>query len=110
MEHKQITSERGVIHYWISHSTKSTGKTIVFTHGVTADHSMFKKQVEYFHKEHTLIVWDVPLHGLSRPYKAFTYTNAANELNGILQAENIIQKQTNTLMGAFFIHLLGLLL
>lgn len=89
MEHKQVNSKYGVTHYWISRSNNVRGKTIVFTHGVTADHSMFEKQVEYFHNEHTIIVWDVPLHGLSRPYNEFTYTNAANELNGILQGECI---------------------
>ncbi|MGL4344744.1 MAG: alpha/beta fold hydrolase [Cellulosilyticaceae bacterium] len=89
MEHKQVKSQYGVTHYWISHSSDVRAKTIVFTHGVTADHTMFEKQVEYFQKEYTIIVWDVPLHGLSRPYKTFSYTNAANELNSILQVEHI---------------------
>ncbi|MHC1750888.1 MAG: alpha/beta fold hydrolase [Cellulosilyticaceae bacterium] len=89
MQHKQIKSKHGITHYWISRNTNRIEKTIVFTHGVTADHSMFEKQVEYFQEEYTIIVWDVPLHGLSRPYNDFTYTNAANALNSILQAEGI---------------------
>lgn len=89
MEHKQIVSQYGITHYWISHNSDKLEKTIVFTHGVTADHSMFEKQIDFFHKKYTIIVWDVPLHGLSRPYSQFTYTNTANELNSILETENI---------------------
>ena len=33
--------------------------------------------------------WDVPLHGLSRPYSNFTYEHTAQELHRILEAEHI---------------------
>lgn len=89
MEHKQITSQNGITHYWINNHRDRISRTIVFTHGLTANHTMFEKQVEYFIKKYTVIVWDVPMHGLSRPYNNFTYFNAANELNSILKKEAI---------------------
>ncbi|MGL5675940.1 MAG: alpha/beta fold hydrolase [Cellulosilyticaceae bacterium] len=89
MEHKYIESQYGTTHYWINQNVMENRRTIVFTHGVTADHQMFEKQVEYFSEVYRVIVWDVPLHGLSRPYKDFSYTNAANELHSILAVEGI---------------------
>ena len=50
---------------------------------------MFEKQVEYFSKDYTVITWDVPLHGISRPYKDFSFENTAKELKSILDAEQI---------------------
>ncbi|WP_317272924.1 MULTISPECIES: alpha/beta hydrolase [Clostridium] len=89
MEHKQISSENGIVHYWIHRSKREDAKCIVFTHGVTADHTMFEKQVEFFEGKYTLILWDVPMHGLSRPYRNFSYYNTAVELHRILKEENM---------------------
>lgn len=89
MEHKFVESERGRVHYWISFSEKSEAKTIVFTHGLTASHEMFDKQVEFFKKDFNIILWDVPMHGMSRPYKDFSYENTARELFNILEKEHI---------------------
>lgn len=89
MEHKQVESKNGITHYWIARNQNSTAKCIVFTHGLTANHSMFEKQVEHFSANYHVILWDVPLHGLSRPYKDFSYKNTAIELHGILEIENI---------------------
>ncbi|WP_061995156.1 alpha/beta hydrolase [Clostridium sp. ATCC 25772] len=89
MEHKIIKSERGITHYWINRNLDKNARCIVFTHGLTANHMMFEKQVEYFSKEYTIITWDVPLHGESRPYINFSYENTAIELKSILDAENI---------------------
>ncbi len=89
MEHKSIASERGTTHYWIHKNADDKAKCIVFTHGLTADHSMFEKQVAHFEARYTIITWDVPLHGLSRPYVDFSYSNTAVELKTILDAEHI---------------------
>lgn len=90
-EHKTIESKHGVIHYWINCDADKKEKCIVFTHGVTADHSMFEKQVDFFTKDYTVITWDVPLHGLSRPYSDFSYQNTARELKKILDQECLEQ-------------------
>ena len=91
MEHKSVKSERGTTHYWINRNMNKNAKCIVFTHGLTANHMMFEKQVEYFTKEYTVITWDVPLHGESRPYNNFSYENTAIELKAILDAEKICE-------------------
>ena len=39
MEHKTINCERGIVHYWISRPAMEPKGTIVFTHGLTADHT-----------------------------------------------------------------------
>lgn len=88
MEHKHIHAQGGVVHYWISRKNEADG-CIVFTHGLTADHTMFEKQVEFFSSKYTLILWDVPMHGLSRPYQNFSYRDTADILHTIFITENI---------------------
>ena len=53
--HKIIDSPRGSVHYWVWINTNVNAKCIVFTHG------------------------------LSRPYKEFTYEHTAEELKTILE-------------------------
>ena len=48
MQHRTIRAQGGTVHYWID--KKENAESIVFTHGVTADHTMFEKQVSYFEK------------------------------------------------------------
>jgi pimeloyl-ACP methyl ester carboxylesterase len=84
MTESTVTSERGTTHYWVSRCGNEAAQTLVFLHGLTADHTLFEKQTEYFSENYNLIVWDTPAHGKSRPYKDFSYPNAAAELNEIL--------------------------
>lgn len=91
MEHKSIKSERGATHYWINKNKDNNARCIVFTHGLTANHMMFEKQIDYFSNKYTVVTWDVPLHGESRPYINFSYENTALELKSIIDAENIKQ-------------------
>ena len=88
MQHKTILAQGGTVHYWIA-KNENVSDCIVFTHGVTADHTMFEKQTSYFSVHYTIILWDVPMHGLSRPYQQFTYRDTAEILHSILQKENI---------------------
>lgn len=88
MQNKQISAKGGTVHYWI-HRKENDADCIVLTHGVTADHTMFEKQIDYFVGKYTLILWDVPMHGLSRPYENFSYRDTAEILHSILQRENI---------------------
>ncbi len=84
---KKIVSKRGTVHYWINEIKSDV--TIVFCHGMTADHHLFDKQVEELSNQYSMIVWDYPLHGKSRPYSDFTYKNVSKELYNILQNEAI---------------------
>lgn len=89
MEHKTISGVGGEVHYWISRPQTTPKGAIVFTHGLTANHTMYEKQVDYFKENYIVITWDVPMHGLSIPYKSFSYENTAKDLNCILKQENI---------------------
>lgn len=88
MQHKMISAQGGTVHYWVS-KKEIASDCIVFTHGVTADHTMFEKQIPYFSDNYTMILWDVPMHGLSKPYWRFSYRDTAEILHSILQEENI---------------------
>ena len=89
MQGRELKTERGAVRYWIGRHEDKLAKCIVFTHGLTADHSMFERQTAYFMREYTVITWDVPLHGRSRPYKDFSYRHCAEDLLGILEQEGI---------------------
>lgn len=86
MKERIEINQNGEIHYWTEGDHEDV---IVFTHGAAADHDLFKHQVGYFSSQYKVIVWDAPLHGLSRPYKHFSLTNAALELSNILKMEEI---------------------
>lgn len=88
MEHKILDTTRGNVHYWISKSSKNT-ECLIFTHGLTANHTMFKKQIEFFKENFTILTWDVPLHGESKPYTDFSYQNAAEDLYAIVEKESL---------------------
>ena len=91
MQHKKILTQGGMVHYWINRK-ENAADCIVFTHGVTADHTMFEQQVSYFYGNYTIILWDVPMHGLSRPYQGFSYHNTAEILRDILrQTQQLFQ-------------------
>lgn len=88
MNHKTISNHRGVIHYWVDGASDGT---ILFTHGANMDHGMFHLQAGHFAKSCKVIIWDVPGHGLSRPYQDFSLQHAAEDLMQILDAEHIDQ-------------------
>ena len=84
MKQKQICDASGTVVYWISEVMDAEKTTLVFLHGLTADHTIFEAQIPYFEKDCNLIVWDAPAHGLSRPYRSFTFEKAANALKAVL--------------------------
>ena len=89
MKHMTINGIGGKVHYWISRPNNNSKGALVFTHGLTANHTMYERQVEYFKNDYVVITWDVPLHGLSIPYKEFSYEITARDLNSILLQESI---------------------
>ena len=89
MIEKICYTKSGDIRYWISDSIKSESITLFFMHGLTASHELFVNQVDYFAREYNVIVWDAPAHGLSRPYKGFSYEKAANAAVNILEENRI---------------------
>ncbi len=89
MLEKTITSPRGTVFYWIARHQDPQAVCLVFTHGLTANHRMFDYQIAYFRKHYTVISWDLPLHGASRPYADFSFHHAAADLDAILNQETI---------------------
>jgi len=86
MIEKKLSCTGGDVYYYMAGDAK---ECIVFTHGMTMDHEMFIKQLEFFKDHYKVIIWDVPLHGKSRPYKDFSLSKVAMDLNSILDEEGI---------------------
>ena len=100
MEHKLLATPRGQVHYWTSPGPGDTA--LVFTHGLTADHTMYERQIRCFEGRYPLLVWDVPLHGRSRPYRNFSFRHAAEDLAAILDREGMTRTvQIGMSMGGY---------
>lgn len=89
MNEKIYETPLGNIHYWVN-VLDSDAVTLVFLPGLTADHRLFDRQLEYFEKRHNVFVWDAPAHGSSWPFRFdFDLMDKARWLNGILEREDI---------------------
>ena len=79
----------GNIHYWINIMEKDA-VTLIFLPGLTADHRLFDKQIEYFENKHNVFVWDAPGHAASYPFSFdFSLVDKAKWLNEILELEKV---------------------
>lgn len=89
MTEKTYTTPLGTIHYWI-HIKAADIPTLVFLPGLTADHRLFDKQIEYFRNRYNIFVWDAPGHAASWPFAFdFDLMDKAKWLHGILEQEKI---------------------
>jgi len=79
----------GDIVYW-TNKLKPKKRTLVFLPGLTADHDLFSKQIEYFENKENVLVWDAPGHSESRPFtKDYDLFDKAIWLNEIFDIEKI---------------------
>lgn len=86
---KIYETQSGDIHYWISITSKNS-ITLAFLPGLTADHRLFDKQIEYFENKYNVLVWDAPAHAASWPFAFdFDLMDKAAWLNGIFEQEEI---------------------
>ena len=86
---KIYETQSGNIHYWISITSKNS-ITLAFLPGLTADHRLFDKQIEYFENKYNVLVWDAPAHAASWPFAFdFDLMDKAAWLNGIFEQEEI---------------------
>lgn len=60
MIEKTFDTSHGTIHYWINSRGACKGPQLVFLPGLTADHRLFDKQIEYFEGRYPVFVWDAP--------------------------------------------------
>ena len=67
MRKREFELERGTLRYWVSENDEETAQ-LVFLPGLTADHRLFDKQLDYFAQRARCLVWDPPSHGESRPF------------------------------------------
>ena len=51
LEEKSLKTPNGEIYYWFSKNRINSDLCIVFCHGLTADHSLFEKQIDFFHPD-----------------------------------------------------------
>ncbi|MBQ8075963.1 MAG: alpha/beta hydrolase [Oscillospiraceae bacterium] len=80
----------GAIHYWVNDGFPENGITLIFLPGLTADHRLFDKQMEYFAKKVRVFVWDAPGHAASWPFDfSFNLMDKASWLNEIFRKEQI---------------------
>lgn len=89
MEEKTYQTPCGTIHYWtnVLHSDEIT---LVFLPGLTADHRLFDKQIQYFENRYNVIVWDAPAHASSWPFRFdFDLFDKAKWLDDILNQEGL---------------------
>lgn len=90
MTEKIHTTRCGEIHYWVSDVLNDDEATLVFLPGLTADHRLFDKQIEFFENRCNVLVWDAPAHAASWPFSFdFTLKDKAIWLNEIIEKENI---------------------
>jgi pimeloyl-ACP methyl ester carboxylesterase len=78
----------GDIHYWINKEPGDSAVQLVFLPGLTADHRLFKKQLEYFNDKYPVFVWDAPGHASSWPFSLdFNLMDKAKWVDEILKKE-----------------------
>ena len=89
VKERSYPTDKGVIRYWINDYTPGA-ITLVFLPGLTADHRLFDKQVEFFEPRCNVFVWDAPGHAASRPFElSFTLEDKARWLHDILELEGV---------------------
>jgi pimeloyl-ACP methyl ester carboxylesterase len=89
MTEKTYETASGIIHYW-TNKIDIDAVTLVFLPGLTADHRLFEKQIEYFKDKYNVFVWDPPAHASSWPFNFdFNLMDKAKWLNEILEHEKI---------------------
>ncbi|MBQ0064510.1 MAG: alpha/beta hydrolase [Firmicutes bacterium] len=90
MERKEYKTRCGNIVYW-TNTVLLSRRTLVFLPGLSANHTLFEKQIEYFSNTYNVLVWDAPAHAASRPFSLnFTLKDKAIWLHEILEKEGMV--------------------
>ena len=89
MKEKTAETASGTIHYW-TNDILPNRMTFIFLPGLTADHHLFDKQVEFFEGRCNVLTWDAPGHAASRPFElSFSLADKARWLHEILVKEGV---------------------
>ena len=88
MEEHIYSTSCGDIHYWINKEAEEKAVELIFLPGLTADHRLFEKQIEYFEGRYPVFVWDAPAHAASWPFSFdFSLQDKARWVDEILVKE-----------------------
>ena len=80
----------GPIHYWVGAASERKRPALAFLPGLTADHRLFERQIEYFEGKYPVLVWDAPGHAASWPFQlTFRLADKARWLDEILTREGM---------------------
>lgn len=89
MNEKSYPTDKEIIRYWVNDFVPAA-PVLAFLPGLTADHRLFDKQVEYFEPLCNVFVWDAPGHAASRPFElSFSLADKARWLHEILEIEGV---------------------
>lgn len=89
MKEKTFMTPNGEIHYYVDLAGEEK-LSLIFLPGLTADHRLFDKQIEYFEGKANMLVWDAPAHTASRPFDMnFSLFDKAGWLGEILENEKL---------------------
>lgn len=87
---KTYETQSGKIHYWVNDFVEKKKSALIFLLGLTVDHRLFDKQIEYFENKFRVFVWDAPGHASSYPFKLdFDLFDKAKWLDEIFVKEKI---------------------
>lgn len=64
MQQAILECKKGPVYYWYT-NIDFAKRTVFLLHGLTANHAMFDKQIEFLSGKYNVIVWDAPAHGQS---------------------------------------------
>ena len=91
MTEKTHKTSCGTIQYLINDFNEKSKIALIFLPGLTADHRLFDKQIEYFKNKFRVFVWYTPGHAASYPFKLkFDLFDEAKWLDKIITKEGII--------------------
>ena len=111
MIEKVFDTPLGAIHYWVGAKPFRPAPQLAFLPGLTADHRLFEKQLEYFEGRYSVLVWDAPGHAASWPFElSFSLMDKARWLDAILDREGfdapvIVGQSMGGYVGQAYAHL-----
>lgn len=100
MQQAILECKKGAVYYWYT-DIDFAKRTVFLLHGLTANHTMFDKQIEFLSGKYNVIVWDAPAHGKSRPYSNFSYEDAVDVMLQILNKLQIRQSMGGYIAQSF---------
>ena len=76
----------GDIVYW-QHAPVAARETVVLLHGAVMDHALFAAQYQALAQTYRVLVWDMPMHGASRPFMSVSMLQMARFIEDIAEHE-----------------------